>query len=140
MFNLDQSTKIIGLFTAVIALVGGGYTGLDKINSSLKDKAILIWSPEHFNISNGPADGDFQVYVARKKLRDDCKVVDFTLEVRDSKFNVYHVTPSISVFSGPAGPDIEKFGYKFKIDNNQKIFFYPLYHLPDRVLVSTKVL
>lgn len=112
---MDKTSNAVGMITAVFALIGGGYAAWDQIRGGLEDKAILRWAPEHFEISDGPADGEFQVFVARQKLRDDCKVEAFDLEVRDSSFNIHPATPSIAKFSGPAGPNEEKFGYKFTI-------------------------
>ena len=111
-FDVENITKGIGIITASLALVGGGYTFMDKI----KDKSILTWAPEYFSISDGPRNGTFDVVVAREKHRDDCKVEGFTLEVKDSKFMVHKASPSISKFSGPASEKIDKFGYSFTID------------------------
>ena len=114
---IEKTTKFFGMFTAVFAVVVGGYTAWDKIGKSLTDKDIIRWAPEHFEISDGPASGEFQVVVARQKLRDDCKVDDFKLEVRDSQYIVHAAIPSVAKFSGPAGEGVEKFGYKFTIDD-----------------------
>lgn len=114
---IEKTTKFVGMFAAVFAVIGGGYTAWDKVGKSFKNNSILIWAPEHFEISDGPASGEFHVIVARQKLRDDCKVDDFKLEVRDSEYIVHAATPSVAKFSGPAGKDIEKFGYKFIIND-----------------------
>jgi len=82
MFDPDKITKTIGIGTAAIAFIGGGYSLSDKIG--FFKKPILEWAPEYFSISNGPANSEFHVVVARKKYRDDCSVEDFYLEVRDS--------------------------------------------------------
>jgi len=111
-------TKTIGAVSATIAMVGGGYTLADKVGWLKKD--ILRWSPEHFQISSGKADSEFKVVVAREKLRDDCDVIGFKLEVRDSDFVVHPAKPSIATFSGPASPTVEKFGYKFRIDGDHQ--------------------
>ena len=37
----------------------------------LESKDILTWAPEHFQISDAPVDGTFDVIVAREKLRDE---------------------------------------------------------------------
>jgi hypothetical protein len=113
MFDPDKITKTIGIGTAAIAFIGGGYSLSDKIG--FFKKPILEWAPEYFSISNGPANSEFHVVVARKKYRDDCSVEDFYLEVRDSGYNVHKATPSIAKFSGPAGPDIDKFAYGITI-------------------------
>ena len=111
-FDVENITKGIGVVTATFALVGGGYTLWDKLES----KDILAWSPEHFSISNGPVDGEFAVIVAREKFRDDCSVEGFALEVRDSEYIVHPASPSIAVFSGPASDTIDKFGFKVTIE------------------------
>ena len=110
--DIELVTKGIGVITATFALIGGGYTLYDKLES----KDILTWAPEHFEISNGPRDGSFDVIVAREKHRDDCKVTAFTLEVKDSKYMVHTATPSVAKFSGPASDKIDKFGFSFSID------------------------
>ena len=114
---IEKTTKFVAMFTAFFAVVGGGYTAWDKVSKSFTDKDILKWAPEHFKISDGVANGEFQVIVARQKLRDDCKVEDFKLEVRDSEYIVHTALSSVATFSGPAGEGIEKFGYKFTIDD-----------------------
>lgn len=119
MFALEDVTKSVGAITAVIAMTGGGYTLVDKMGIFKKD--ILEWAPEHFQISNAPADGEFRVVVARKKNRDDCEVTGFRLEVRDSEFVVHKASPSIATFSGPASPEVDKFGYKFTIEPDSKV-------------------
>ena len=118
---VEKSTKFIGMFTAMFAVIGGGYTLWDKVGNSLKDNTILAWSPEHFEISDGVASGEFKVIVARQKLRDDCSVEDFKLEVRDSEYIVHTATPSVAKFSGAESETIEKFGYKFTINNADKV-------------------
>ena len=97
-FDVENITKGIGVVTATLAMLGGGYTVWDKFSS----KDILTWAPEHFQISDAPVDGTFDVVVAREKHRDDCSVEGFTLEVKDSKFMVHTVIPGLTKFSGPA--------------------------------------
>ena len=63
--ELEYYTKIIGAITASTAMIGGGYTLADKFGVFHKD--ILKWSPEHFQISDAPANGEFKVVVARQK-------------------------------------------------------------------------
>ena len=118
MFSVDVEniTKGIGVITASFALVGGGYTLWDKLES----KDILTWAPEHFQVSDGPVDGTFDVVVAREKHRDDCKVEGFRLEVKDSKYMVHTASPSIAKFSGPASDKVDKFGYSFTIDEEHR--------------------
>ena len=107
--DVETITKGIGAVTATFALIGGGYTLSDKLG--LFDKPILVWSPEHFEITDGPVNGPFRVVVAREKIRDDCDVTGFTLEIRDSEYVVHPVTPSVTKFSGPANDRVDKFAY-----------------------------
>lgn len=120
-FDVENITKGIGVVTATLAMVGGGYTFLDRF----EDKSILTWAPEHFLISDAPKDGTFDVVVAREKHRDDCSVEGFTLEVKDSKHHVHTASPSISKFSGPASEKIDKFGYSFTIDADHQHMIQP---------------
>ena len=119
MLDIDRTTKSIGAITALFAMVGGGYTATDKLG--LFRKPILEWSAEHFNISGGPADGEFSVIAARRKVRDDCSVEQFYLEVRDSRYIVHAATPSIAKFSGPATDKIDKFGYTIRINDASRV-------------------
>ena len=115
-FDVENITKGIGVVTASLALVGGGYTLWDKLES----KQILEWAPEHFSISSGPANGEFAVIVAREKFRDDCSVEGFRIEIRDSEYIVHPAAPSIATFSGPASDTIDKFGFKVTIDGHHQ--------------------
>ncbi len=108
---IEQAAKAIGAVAAAVAAIGGSYTLADKMG--LFRDPILKWSPEHFEISSGKASGEFKVVVARQKIRDDCEVTNFKIEVKDADFVVHPATPSISTFSGPASPTVDKFGYKF---------------------------
>jgi hypothetical protein len=105
--------KTISAVAASVAALGGSYTLADKFG--WLDKPILNWSPEHFEISDGSAGGEFKVVVARQKLRDDCEVTNFKIEIKDSDFVVHPAIPSIATFSGPATPTVDKFGYKFTL-------------------------
>ena len=120
-FDVENITKGIGVVTATLAMVGGGYTFLDRF----EDNSILTWAPEHFEVSDGPRDGTFDVVVAREKHRDDCKVEGFRLEVKDSKYMVHTASPSIAKFSGPASDKIDKFGYSFTIDEEHQHMIPP---------------
>jgi len=117
-FDVESITKGIGVVTATFALIGGGYTLYDKLGI---EDPILKWAPEYFSVTDGETDDDFKVVVAREKLRDDCKVVDFRLEVRDSEFVVHNAIPSITKFSGPANDKIDKFAYYFNIENDEDV-------------------
>ena len=113
-FDLENITKGIGVVTATLAMLGGGYTFWDKVSS----KDILTWAPEHFRITDGPVNGEFKVVVAREKHRDDCTVENFRLEVRDVDYTVHPAKPSLAKFSGPASDKIDKFGFTFVIEGN----------------------
>ena len=117
--DVDRTTKLIGAVTAFLAMIGGGYTATDKLG--LFRKPILEWSPEYFSITGGPADGEFAVVAARKKIRDDCSVEQFYLEVRDARYIVHQANPSIAKFSGPATDKIDKFGYTITLENPSKV-------------------
>jgi hypothetical protein len=119
MIDTDSITKPIAAVTAVMAMIGGGYSLYDKIKLPPKD--ILKWDAEHFSISDGHASGMFKVVVARQKIRDDCTVEDFTLEVRDSDYMVHRANPSVAKFSGPASPTVDKFGYTITIDKPEDV-------------------
>jgi hypothetical protein len=119
MIDTDSITKPIADVTAVMAMLGGGYSLYDKVKLPPKD--ILRWDAEHFSISNGPASGSFKVIVARQKIRDDCTVEDFGLEVRDADYIVHKATPSVAKFSGPASPTVDKFGYTMTIEGPESV-------------------
>ena len=119
MIDTDAVTKPIAVVTAVMAMLGGGYTLYDKIKLPPKD--ILRWEAEHFSISSGPASGSFKVIVARQKIRDDCTVEDFGLEVKDADYMVHKAMPSVAKFSGPASPTVDKFGYTMTIENPESV-------------------
>lgn len=120
-FDVENITKGIGVVTATFALIGGGYTLWDKLES----KDILTWAPEHFSVTNAPVDGTFDVVIAREKHRNDCSVEGFSLEVKDSKFMVHKAIPSIAKFSGPASDKIDKFGFSFTIDKEHIAMIKP---------------
>jgi hypothetical protein len=117
--DIDSIKTYIGIATASVALIAGGYQAVDKFGW-LK-RPILEWSPEYFNITDGPSNGPFKVEVARVKLRDDCNVDDFILNVRDSELLVHNVTPSITTFMGPANNRVDTFAYTFTIDDPEKV-------------------
>ena len=115
MIDTDSITKPVAAVTAIMAMIGGGYTLYDKIKLPPKD--ILKWDADHFSITSGVASGEFKVVVARQKIRDDCTVEDFSLEVRDSDYMVHKALPSVAKFSGPASPTVDKFGYTMTVEN-----------------------
>ncbi len=114
MIDLDNIKTYIGVITASVGLVVGGYQAADKFG--LIQRQILEWSPEHFSVSDGPAHGMFAVTVARHKLRDDCEVTSFRVQVRDADNFVHPATSSASTFSGPATDTIDTFAYRISID------------------------
>lgn len=119
--EIEKITKIIGVITACFGLLGAGYTGFDKVKNSFKENHILTWHPEYFSVSDGVSSGEFRAVVARQKIRDDCSVESFKIEVKDSDYIVHEAFPSLSVFSGPASPVIDKFGFRFTIKNHQNV-------------------
>ena len=119
MFDADEIKKWLGVITASFAVLGGGYTAIEK--SNILQKPILTWAPEFFSISNGPANGEFKVIVAREKHRDDCSVEGFKLEVRDSELVMHTAKPSITKFSGPASNKVDKFAYNITIENPESV-------------------
>ena len=119
MLDADEIKKWLGVVTASFAVMGGGYTVIEKGN--FFKKPILTWAPEYFRISNGPADGEFKVIVAREKHRDDCSVEGFKLEVRDSELVMHTAKPSITKFSGPANNKVDKFAYNITIENPEDV-------------------
>jgi len=113
--DIENITKGIGIITASLAMIGGGYTVWDKFES----KDILTWAPEYFVIE--PYEGDYKVTVAREKHRDDCTVTDFTLTVRDSQNIVHQASSSIGKFMGPASDTVDTFAFKMQIESDQKV-------------------
>jgi hypothetical protein len=123
MFDTDAITKPVAVVTAVIAMIGGGYSLVEKIKLPPKD--VLKWDAENFSISNSHASGAFKVVVARQKIRDDCTVEEFGLEVQDSEYIVHKAKPSVAKFSGPATPTVDKFGYTITLENPDSVAVGP---------------
>ncbi len=121
-FDVENITKGVGVITASLAMIGGGFTLYDKLGI---EDPILTWAPEHFSVSDAPANGTFDVIVAREKHRDDCSVEGFTLEVKDSKYMVHTALPGMTKFSGPASDKIDKFGFTFTIDEEHRSMIDP---------------
>lgn len=122
MINLDKVSKILAVVSATIALFGSAYSVYDKINYSNKTPyEIITWAPEFFEVSSGPAKGEFTVIVAREKHRNDCTVEDFLLQVRDSRYIMHLAVPSMARLSGPASNKIDKYGYTFTLQNPSKV-------------------
>jgi hypothetical protein len=119
MITADSIIKPIAAATAIVTLLGGGYSLYEKMKPGPKN--ILEWDADHFSISNGPASGEFKVVVARQKIRDDCTVEAFGLVVRDADFIVHKANSSVSTFSGPASPTVDKFGYTMTIEKPESL-------------------
>jgi len=117
--DIDSVKTYIGIATAAVGLAAGGYQAADKIG--WLQKPILEWYPEHFSITSGPANEPFKVVVAREKLRDDCTVENFILDVRDSELLVHQTTPSITTFMGPANHKVDTFAYTFTFNEPEKV-------------------
>lgn len=109
--SLDAVKTVAGAAAAVVGLASGALTLSGKIGVELWSRPILEWAPEQFEVLGGPADEGFKVVAARTKLRDDCEVVGFTVEIRDADYIVYPGTPSATRFSGAASGVVEKFGF-----------------------------
>ena len=140
MIDTDSITKPIAVVTAVMAMIGGGYSLVEKIKFPPKD--ILKWDADHFSVSNSHAYGAFKVVVARQKIRDDCTVDEFGLEVRDSDYIVHKAKPSIAKFSGPVTSNVDKFGYTITLENPDsvavgpaKLFARIVYKCPEGTVV-----
>jgi hypothetical protein len=80
--------------------------------------------------------------VARQKIRDDCTVDEFGLEVRDSDYIVHNAKPSIAKFSGPVTSNVDKFGYTITLENPDsvavgpaKLFARIVYKCPEGTVV-----
>ena len=119
MIGTDAIIKPVAAVTAIMAMIGGGYSLYDKVKLPPKD--VLKWDADHFSITSGPASGQFKVIVARQKIRDDCTVEDFSLEVRDADFIVHKASPSVAKFSGPASPTVDKFGYTMTVEGPESV-------------------
>jgi hypothetical protein len=117
--ELPKLTPIVQFLTASFALVVGGYTVGDKFG--WLQKPILEWSPEHFKIATTKIGQPVNVTVARIKKRDDCSVEGFEPTVRDAVGMIHAATPSMSKFTGPAGPDIDTFTYQLKVSDKEPI-------------------
>ena len=109
--SFDTVKTVAGAFAAVLAVATGTLNFSDKLGFDLWERPILEWAPDQFEVVGGPSDEGFKVVAARTKLRDDCEVVGFSVEVRDSDYIVYPGTPSATRFSGAASGVVEKFGF-----------------------------
>jgi hypothetical protein len=117
--ELPKITPVVQFVTAAFALVVGGYTAGDKFGWFQRE--IIEWAPEHFKIAPAKIGQPVNVTVARVKKRDDCSVEGFTPTVRDAAGMIHEATPSMSKFTGPAGPEIDTFTYQLKVSDKEKI-------------------
>ncbi len=117
--EIPKLTPVVQFVTASFALVVGGYTAGDKFGWFQRE--ILEWSPEHFKIDSAKIGQPVNVTVARIKRRDDCSVEGFEPTVRDAAGMIHAATPSMTKFTGPAGPEIDTFTYQLKISDKEKI-------------------
>ena len=117
--ELPKLTPVVQFVTASFALVVGGYTAGDKFGWF--QKPILEWSPDHFKIPAAKIGQPVNVTVARIKKRDDCSVEGFEPTVRDAAGMIHAATPSMSKFTGPAGPDIDTFTYQLRVSDKEPI-------------------
>jgi len=117
--ELPKVTPVVQFVTAAFALVVGGYTAGDKFGWF--QRTILEWAPEHFKIAPAKIGEPVNVTVARIKKRDDCSVEGFEPTVRDSAGMIHAATPSMTKFTGPAGPEIDTFTYQLKLSNKEPI-------------------
>lgn len=111
--ELPKLTPVVQFATATFALAVGGYTAGEKFGWFRND--IITWAPEHFRISDAKIGEPITVTVARIKRRDDCSVEGFNVTVRDGMGVVHEATPSMTRFTGPAGPEIDTFTYTLTI-------------------------
>jgi hypothetical protein len=117
--ELPKLTPIVQLVTASFALAVGGYTAGEKFGWFKNE--IISWAPEHFRIVDGKIGQPVTVTVARIKRRDDCSVEGFNVTVRDASGLIHEATPSMTRFTGPAGPEIDTFTYMLSISDQEPI-------------------
>ena len=111
--ELPKLTPVVQFATAAFALAVGGYTAGEKFGWFRNE--IITWTPEHFRISDAKIGEPITVTVARIKRRDDCSVEGFNVTVRDGMGVVHEAAPSMTRFTGPAGPEIDTFTYTLTI-------------------------
>lgn len=117
--DLPKITPIIQLATASFALAVGGYTAGEKFGWFKNE--IITWAPDHFHIASASIGSPITVTVARIKKRDDCSVEQFNVTVRDAEGVVHEATPSMTRFTGPAGPEIDTFTYHLVISDREQV-------------------
>jgi hypothetical protein len=117
--ELPKLTPVVQFVTASFALVVGGYTAGDKFGWF--QRPVLEWAPEHFKIATAKIGSPVNVTVARIKKRDDCSVEGFEPTVRDAAGMIHAATPSMTKFTGPAGPEIDTFTYQLKLSDKEPV-------------------
>lgn len=117
--ELPKLTPVLQFATAAFALAVGGYSAGEKFGWWRNE--IISWAPEHFHIEPAKIGQPITVTVARIKKRDDCSVEAFNVTVRDGAGVVHEATPSMSRFTGPAGPEIDKFTYQLILSDKEVI-------------------
>lgn len=117
--EIPKLTPIIQLATATFALAVGGYTAGEKFGWFRNE--IIAWAPEHFSIPAAKIGQPITVTVARIKKRDDCSVEAFEVTVRDGAGMIHQATPSMTRFTGPAGPEIDTFTYQLTLSDKETI-------------------
>lgn len=95
--EIPKLTPVIQLATATFALAVGGYTAGEKFGQPIT------------------------VTVARIKKRDDCSVEAFEVTVRDDASMIHQATPSMTRFTGPAGPEIDTFTYQLALSDKEAV-------------------
>lgn len=117
--ELPKITPVLQFATAAFAMSVGGYTAGEKFGWFKND--VVTWKPEYFQIADTKIGYPVLVTVARIKRRDDCSVEGFNVTVRDGAGVIHEATPSMSRFTGPAGPDIDTFTYTIDIADKETI-------------------
>jgi hypothetical protein len=99
--ELPKLTPVVQFATASFALAVGGYSAGEKFGW-FKNEIITVT-------------------VARIKRRDDCSVEGFNVTVRDGAGVVHEAQPSMSRFTGPAGPEIDTFTYQLTLSDKETV-------------------
>jgi hypothetical protein len=117
--ELPKLTPVVQFATASFALAVGGYSAGEKFGWFKNE--IIAWAPEHFKIEPAKIGQPITVTVARVKKRDDCSVEGFEVTVRDGAGMIHQATPSMTRFTGPAGPEIDTFTYLLTLSEKEPV-------------------
>lgn len=117
--ELPKLTPIVQFATASFALAVGGYSAGEKFGWFKNE--IIVWAADHFKIEPAKIGQPITVTVARIKKRDDCSVENFEVTVRDGAGVIHAATPSMTRFSGPAGPEIDTFTYLLTLSDKETV-------------------